>query len=118
MSLEPNIRTWPCEPRSFGGFFDPDAKRAELARIEEQCAKPDFWNDQERAQKVLRQRSRLETAIQKSDQFQRDVDDAAVLIEFAAEDEASLKELQAVLDRLGSEVEEAETEMLLSGPND
>jgi peptide chain release factor 2 len=41
-----------------------------------------------------------------------------VLIEFAAEDEASLKELQTVLDRLEREVDEAESEMLLSGPND
>jgi peptide chain release factor 2 len=67
---------------------------------------------------VLRQRSRLQAAIDKADQFRRDVEDAAVLIEFASEDEASLKELQTVLDRLEREVEEAETEMLLSGPND
>ena len=67
---------------------------------------------------VLRQRSRLETAIQKSDQFGRDVEDSAVLIEFAAEDEGSLKELQSVIARLEREIEEAETEMLLSGPND
>jgi peptide chain release factor 2 len=67
---------------------------------------------------VLRQRSRLQTAIDKADQFRRDVEDAAVLIEFAGEDDASLKELQTVLDRLEREVEEAETEMLLSGPND
>lgn len=67
---------------------------------------------------MLRQRSRLQAAIDKADQFRRDVEDAAVLIEFASEDEASLKELQTVLDRLEREVEEAETEMLLSGPND
>jgi peptide chain release factor 2 len=67
---------------------------------------------------VLRQRSRLDTAIQKADQFLRDVEDAAVLIEFAGEDESSMKELQAVTERLEREVEEAETEMLLSGPND
>lgn len=67
---------------------------------------------------MLRQRSRLQAAIDKADQFGRDVEDAAVLIEFASEDEASLKELQTVLDRLEREVEEAETEMLLSGPND
>ena len=67
---------------------------------------------------MLRRRSRLESAIQKSDQFERDVQDSAVLIEFAAEDEASLKELQSVIERLEREIEEAESEMLLSGPND
>jgi len=112
------MKTCPLERPSYGGFFDPDNKRAELAKIEEQCSKPDFWNDQELAQKVLRQRSRLDTAIQKADQFLRDVEDAAVLIEFADEDESSMKELRTVTERLEREVEEAETEMLLSGPND
>lgn len=41
-----------------------------------------------------------------------------MLIEFAGDDESSMKELQAVTERLEREVEEAETEMLLSGPND
>jgi peptide chain release factor 2 len=41
-----------------------------------------------------------------------------VLFDFAAEDESSLAELQTLIDTLQTEVEETETEMLLSGPND
>jgi peptide chain release factor 2 len=67
---------------------------------------------------VLRRRSRVESAADKADRFRRDVEDAAVLIEFATEDEASLGELRTTLERLEREVEEAETEMLLSGAND
>jgi len=103
---------------SCGGFFDPLGKASTLQKSESEISKPDFWNDQDRAQKLLKQRSRLQAAIQKADQFQRDVEDAAVLLEFAAEDQSSLKELQTVIERLEREVEEAETEMLLSGPND
>jgi peptide chain release factor 2 len=66
----------------------------------------------------LRQRSRLESAANKADQFQRNVEDAAVLFEFAAEDESSLSELKALLEKLELEIEETETGMLLSGPND
>ncbi|HST23169.1 MAG TPA: peptide chain release factor 2, partial [Blastocatellia bacterium] len=94
------------------------AKRAEAQKIEEETSKPDFWNDQERAQKVLRLRSRLETAANKADRFERDVEDAAVLFEFAAEDESSLGELKTLIERLERDVEETETEMLLSGTND
>lgn len=112
------MTTWRLARRSCGGFFDPDAKRAELAKIEEESAKPDFWSDQERAQKILRRRSRVEAAAEKADRFRRDVDDAAVLIEFATEDEASLTELRTAIERLEREVAEAETDMLLSGPND
>ncbi|HVG17705.1 MAG TPA: peptide chain release factor 2 [Blastocatellia bacterium] len=99
-------------------FLDPEAKRAELAKIEEETSKPDFWGDQERAQKVLRRRSRLEGAIEKADRFSRYAEDATVLLEFAAEDESSLQELRAIIEKFEREVEEAETEMLLSGPND
>jgi peptide chain release factor 2 len=67
---------------------------------------------------VLKRRSRIESAIDRADRFAREVEDAAVLIEFAAEDESSLAELKTVLARLEEDVEEAETEMLLSGPND
>jgi peptide chain release factor 2 len=104
--------------RSCGGFFDPDLKQAELTRLEEELAKPDFWSDQERAQGLLKRRSRLSTAIDKAERFRRDVEDCAVLIEFAGEDEGSVKELKEALERLEREYEESETEMLLSGPND
>src|SRR5947208_1388552 len=72
-----------------------------------------------RKNEIPRQRaSRWQAAIDKADQFQRDVEDAVVLLEFAADEPASLKELETVIERLEREVEEAETEMLLSGPND
>src|SRR2546423_9729340 len=88
------MTTWGPAAPSCGGFFGPETKRGELSKIEEATAQPDFWNDQERAQKVLRRRARLEAAITRAAQFQRDVDDAAGLFEFASEDESSLGELQ------------------------
>ncbi len=54
----------------------------------------------------------------KAERFKREIEDATVLIEFAAEDEGSIGELETLLARLEQEVEETETEMLLSGPND
>lgn len=103
---------------SFGGFFDPEKKRAELEAIEEQIAKPDFWNNQSESQKILKHRSILQAAIDRAERFQREVEDAAVLIEFAAEDESSLTELESAIAKLEKDVEETETETLLSGPHD
>jgi len=101
-----------------GGFFDVDAKRTELAKIEEQASAPDFWNDQEKAQKVLQQRSRIERAINTAESQARLVDDIEVLFEFAADDEGSATELRESLKRLETAVEESETQMLLGGEND
>lgn len=101
-----------------GGFFDVDAKRTELAKIEEQASAPDFWNDQEKAQKVLQQRSRIERAITTAESQARLVDDIEVLFEFATDDEGSATELRESLKRLETAVEESETQMLLGGEND
>ena len=101
-----------------GGFFDVAAKREELQRLEAQASAPDFWNDQEAAQKVLQQRSRLERVIRRQEGFESAMADAEVLFEFAEEDEASAKELRELITRLEGEVAQAETEMLLAGEND
>ena len=101
-----------------GGFFDPDTKRQELAKLETQIAAPEFWNDQEKAQKTLQQRARLERMIATAENQARLVDDIEVLFEFAAEDDASANELRESLSRLTTTVEESETQMLLGGEND
>src|SRR6266571_5293645 len=103
---------------SSGGFFDVAARRDELKRIENQASAPDFWNDQEAAQKLLQQRSRLEQKVGRQEQFESEIADAGVLFEFAEEDEESLRELRALIERLEHEVAQTETAMLLSGDND
>jgi peptide chain release factor 2 len=101
-----------------GGFFDVDRKRAELATIEEQAAAPNFWADQENAQRTLQQRARLERSLSTAEQQARLVDDIGVLFEFAAEDDSSTAELRDSLARLAHDVEENEVAMLLGGEND
>lgn len=103
---------------SSGGFFDVPAGRDELKRIEDQASAPEFWNDQDAAQKLLQKRSVLERKIQRQQQFESEIADAAVLFEFAEEDEGSLKELQTLVQRLAHEMDLAEAEMLLAGEND
>ena len=103
---------------SSGGFFDVAAGREELNRIEQKASSPDFWGDQEAAQKLLQQRSTLEKKIQRQEQFNSEIADAGVLFEFAEQDEESLQELRSLVDRLEHELSLAETEMLLAGEND
>ena len=101
-----------------GGFFDAPAKRKELEKLEAEIAAPDFWSDQEKAQKTAQRRSRLEKAVQRQESFESKISDAEVLFEFAETDEGSLKELSELIERLEKEISEAETEALLSGQND
>jgi peptide chain release factor 2 len=83
-----------------------------------QASAPDFWSDQEAAQKLLQKRSRMERIVKRQEQFETEASDAGVLFEFIEEDEGSLPELRELLARLEDEISEAETEMLLGGEND
>ena len=67
---------------------------------------------------MLQQRSRLERVIRRQEGFESAVADAEVLFEFAEEDEASAKELRELVARLGRDISQAETEMLLAGEHD
>jgi peptide chain release factor 2 len=70
------------------------------------------------AQKVLQERRRLEEKLERQQSFETHIADAGVLLEFAEEDEESLKEARQLLERLEHEISIAETEMLLAGEND
>ncbi len=89
-----------------------------MKQIESQASALGFWDDQELAQKLLQERSRLERKIERQEHFQSQIEDAAVLFEFAEEDDESIKELRPLIERLKHDLDRAETEMLLAGDND
>ncbi len=101
-----------------GGFFDAPAKRKELDQSESLLSEPGFWDDQEKAQKVVQRRSFLEKALARQAVFDTGLSDAEVLFEFAAEDPDSAIELNKLINRLEQKVGLAETESLLSGETD
>ncbi|MEO6590593.1 MAG: PCRF domain-containing protein, partial [Pyrinomonadaceae bacterium] len=103
---------------SLGGFFDAPVKEIELKNLETQISEPDFWNNQETAQKIVQQRSRIEKALERQNNFETVISDAEILLEFAETDSKSLKELTELLAKLDVEVTTAETESLLSGATD
>jgi peptide chain release factor 2 len=60
----------------------------------------------------------LQRTIDRQEKFETEISDAAVLFEFAEEDDASLNEVRALIERLEHEILQAETETLLAGEND
>ena len=101
-----------------GGFFDAPTKRIELEKLEREISEPDFWNDSAVAQTIVQKRSRIEKLLSAQENFETAVSDAEVLFEFAETDENSVQELNDLIIRLEKEVDEAQTETLLSGQND
>jgi len=105
---------------SSGGLFDIDSKRDDIREMEAQMAAPGFWDDNEKAQQLLRERTRIEKIVDLWDRLNRQADDIRVLIELGqeVEDEATLVEVRTLNDQLEKDVEGAEFQRMLSGPHD
>ena len=103
-----------------GGPFDVDLKREQIQELEARIAEPGFWDNNEAAQKLLKERTLLEKAVESYDRLNRQVEDIRVLIELGgdAEDEATLAEVHGLNEQLEQELVAAEFQKMLSGPHD
>ena len=104
--------------RTCGAIFDASRPADELTKIEARVADPDFWKDQESAQKLLQRRRRLEEDRDLSESLKRRVDDLAVLAEWAEGGEPVLDDFARALDELTGQVEAGETKKMLGGEHD
>jgi peptide chain release factor 2 len=103
--------------------LDWDAAVLRLQELNARAEDPDLWNKADEAQAVMRERNRLAAQIEGVRKLERDVADAAELIELAeAEgDAATVDAAIADLRSLAAEAKRREIESLLSGeadPND
>jgi peptide chain release factor 2 len=89
-----------------------------LAKTEELISGADFWNDQERSQKVMQDRKRLEKAIGEDSEVKGIIEEVDTLFELGREGESVSDELAGALNKLAARLEVLETAMLLSGEND
>jgi peptide chain release factor 2 len=108
----------------FGVIFDAAPHRERLKSLEARVAQPDFWNNQEAAQSVLRDRKRSEDQIaadEKLASFSGDLDTYINLAQEetnAAQRNDLLKELDRELANAETYISDLETKTLLSGESD
>lgn len=81
---------------------------------------PDFWEDADKAQEILREQSRLKSVIDSWDDLSRELEDAEVLDELSTQeqDEETAKEVAGKLSQLRQNVEELEFKRILGNPDD
>ncbi|MDD2414126.1 MAG: peptide chain release factor 2, partial [Eubacteriaceae bacterium] len=90
-------------------------KRLEV--LERTTEDPEFWNDQQKAQKVLKEQKILRLKRNRYDEIKDDLDDVNVMLELAEEGEA-VDELPKTLEVYGKKFESFKLETLLSGEYD
>jgi peptide chain release factor 2 len=105
---------------SFGGAFDLAGLRARHEEIESEMARPEFWDDRERAERTARRKSELESEIQLYDEVEALLEEAAILLELAAEadDQDSRCEAAEKFSQVKGALEKAELRQLLGGEYD
>jgi len=108
----------------FGVIFDVARSREIIASLEEKTSHPDFWQDQEQAQKVLQQRKAAEGVVASDEKLARTQSDIETYFNLAKEEtdmgqrESLLQDIQHEIDAADTYVSELETVTLLSGEND
>ncbi|MCH6266565.1 peptide chain release factor 2 [Neobacillus citreus] len=100
----------------FRGSLDLENKEARIAELEDEMLHPDFWNDQEKAQKVISEANGLKDQVHEFYELNESFENLEVTYELVKEEsDAELQteleeELQQLTDRLG----QFELQLLLS----
>src|SRR5690625_3918716 len=105
---------------NLGGLFDLETKKEKISQLEQQMAAPNFWDDQQAAQKVINETNRLKTQVNTFEEMMEHIDNAEVLYELVGEenDPDLLEELSQEINKLRHDINDFELEMLLSEPYD
>ncbi|MDD3718536.1 MAG: peptide chain release factor 2 [Actinomycetota bacterium] len=100
--------------------FDIGGKRTQAEELEKQAARPDLWDDQDRARRILGELSALKDAVDTWERLaaeQRELEELAQLAQ--EEDDASLTgDIGRGVGKLRRDVDRLEEESLLSGEFD
>lgn len=103
-----------------GGIFDWNVALSRLDELESLAANPTLWNDPDKAQKLMREKNRLEAQINEVKKIQTSLDDQIGMIELAEMEgeEALVNEAIAALKVLEKESGKLQLQSLLSGEAD
>ncbi len=86
-----------------GGIFDYDNRKERLEEVLAELEAPDVWNDQDRAQKLGRERVTLQNIVDVIDQLDSGLGDARDLLEMAREEDD-----QETVDSVATDLQEYE----------
>ncbi|MBP2078920.1 peptide chain release factor 2 [Oceanobacillus polygoni] len=106
--------------KTLGGLFDLEAKKARIAELEMRMADPNFWNDQDSAQKTINEANGLKSYVNSFEEMEERWENMEVSYELVKEenDQELFDDLQEELAGFISDVNEFELQMLLSEPYD
>lgn len=103
-----------------GGIFDYATKKERLTEVELELGEANVWENPDRAQALGRERASLENVVKTIDDLDVGVADCRELLDMAVEedDEASVADVQAEIERLDQQLATLEFRRMFSGEMD
>jgi peptide chain release factor 2 len=104
---------------SSGGIFDVARLTERLAELDELASREDLWNNAEKAQTVLRERSSVQAKLGGLQKLREGAEEIKLYLDMAAEgEEEALAEAEARLAQVDQEVAKLELQRMLGGEHD
>jgi peptide chain release factor 2 len=100
----------------FWSIFDLPTRHIRIAELQKTSENPDFWKDNERAQRVMRELSELREEVADWEKYVHAIDDTRELASLG--DEGLYADLEQEVLRLEGELDQRELTVLLSGRYD
>ncbi|MED4933774.1 peptide chain release factor 2 [Heyndrickxia coagulans] len=104
----------------FRGSLELEEKETRIAELEERMLEPNFWDDQQEAQKIINESNALKEMVNGYRELESQQKDLEVTYELAKEenDQELKEELEAELEGFTEKLNEYELQLLLNGPYD
>jgi peptide chain release factor 2 len=104
---------------SCGGIFDVPGKEKRLSDIDGEMGSPSFWEDNRRAQELIRERTEITRIVGRLKELSSQLEDLEVLLELADEagDGSLDRDISEAVARLGRDLDEFELKVTLADPH-
>ncbi|MFH1753016.1 MAG: peptide chain release factor 2 [Candidatus Omnitrophota bacterium] len=117
--LRERLKTIEDRLEELGGIFDSDTKERNVKEIESEMSRPDFWNNQNKANETIRELKVLKAILDPWRDVSTVFKDTKELLEIVEEsDSESIQHIQDELSTLESKIDSLEFKSLLGRPED
>ncbi|MGH7774823.1 MAG: peptide chain release factor 2 [Candidatus Binatia bacterium] len=102
------------------GVFDLDAKEKRVEELNQITSRPDFWNDGEKAQGILKEQANLREILESCEQYRSGLEEARFFLDLAKDEksEEALSEAAAKVAEVAQGVAQIELSQILGGADD
>ena len=103
-----------------GGVFDVDGKQKRFEELNKVTSQPEFWNDAEKAQGILKEQAALKGVIDSWEKHRSDLEEARFFLDIARDEksEEALNEAATKVTEVAKGMAQTELTQLLGGPDD